>query len=212
MLDKSKYLNQIRHSPCCSIGTPTILRKRESSHLYAFKIDDSDGVYDPYGISEHIGFKGNIINKVDYFLENERNILLIELSDLRQDIQHCNAKIANFFEQIEQEDIKPKYKREQKKEIIKQVWKGLRDEFGKKWNGSIAIIERLYRKINISADDDPTYRLLIVCKNETDIRMLDALVNQLNGMMGEAEDVQVCTTETLNKFLLSFHTRFENDK
>jgi hypothetical protein len=212
MLDKIKYFKQIRHSPSCSIGTPKILRKRESSHLYAFKIDDSDGIYDPYGIAEHIGFKSNIINKVDYFLENELNILLIELKDLRDDIQSNNEKIAIVFEQIEQEDIKANYKRRRKKEVIAQVWKIRRDELIKKWNGSIAIIERLYRKTNVSVDDDPKYRLLIVCKNETDIRMLDALVNNLNGMMAETEKVQVCTTETLSQFLDSFHAWCEKNK
>ena len=117
MFDKSKYLVKIRHSPCYSISTPKILRKRESSDLCAFKIDDSDGIYDPNGIAEHIGFKGNIINKVDYFLEDGLDILFIELSDLRQDIESCNAKLADFFEKIEQEEIKPKYKREQKRKL-----------------------------------------------------------------------------------------------
>lgn len=186
MFDKNEYLKIIEHDK----GT------EKSDNLVAFKIDDPDG------IAENIGFKTNTISKVDYFLEHDFNILLIELSDLKQVLHDCKNKIADEFEKIDQEDIKPKYKREKQKAVIKMAWKPLKDEFCKKWNGSIAVIERLYRKTNIPADNDPKYRLLIVCKNETDIRIIDTLLNQLNGMMGEENDIQVCNTEHLKQYLI----------
>jgi uncharacterized protein YktA (UPF0223 family) len=185
MFDKNSYLKVIEHAK----GT------EKSSNVMAFKIDDEDG------IAEHIGFKGNMISKVDYFLEYDSTIVLIELSDLRQELITYGNTISGAFEKIAQEDIKPKYKREKQIVAKKQAWKGLRDEFSKKWNGSIAVIERLYRKTNKPADVDPKYNLLIVCKNETDIEILDGLVNQLNGMMGENKSVQICKTETLNQIL-----------
>jgi len=185
MFDKSGYFKIIEHSKCRD-------GKIEQSNLNAFKIDDPDG------IAENIGFKGNMISKVDYFLENNLDVQLIEMSDLRQNLIDCNTKIKEEFANIEQEDISKKYKREKQKIAKKEAWKGLKDEFCKKWNGSIAVIERLYRKTK-KIDDNPSYRLLIVCKDETDIRMLDDLTNQLNGMMGEQDDVRVCTTKYLTK-------------
>ena len=188
MFDKGEYFKIIEHSKCCD-------GKIEQSNLKAFKIDDADG------IAENIGFKSNIISKVDYFLENSLDIQLIEMSDLRQNLKDSHSKIREDFANIAQEDIKEKYKREKRNEVKKDVWKRLKDEFCKKWNGSIAVIERLYRKTN-KLDENPKYRLLIICKDGTDIRMLDGLTNQLNGMMGEESKVQICTTETLNECLI----------
>lgn len=187
MFDKNEYLKTIEHAK----GT-------ESSELTAFKIDDADG------IAEFIGFNSNIINKVDYFVDLGLHVQLIELSDLRHDLKHCYANISMALEKINQDStISQKWKREQEKAIRNEAWQKLRDEFFKKWSGSIAVIERLYRKTNQSIDDDPRYSLLIVCKNTTDVRMLDALSNQLNGMCGMIKKVQVCNTEHLGDFLLN---------
>ena len=187
MFDKNEYLKTIEHAK----GT-------ESSKLTAFKIDDADG------LAERIGFNSHIINKVDYFVELGLHVQLIELSDLRDDIKHCYANICVALEKINQDStISQKWKREQEKAIRKEAWQRLRDEVFKKWSGSIAVIERLYRKTNPSIDDDPSYSLLIVCKNTTDVRMLDALTIQLNGMCGMVKKVQVCNTEHLGEFLLS---------
>ncbi|MCK4492837.1 MAG: hypothetical protein KAU26_02180 [Methylococcales bacterium] len=188
MFNKHEYLKIIEHSKCRDGNI-------EKSDLTAFKIDDADG------IAEEIGFKCNMISKVDYFLEKDIDVQLIEMSDLRQNLQDYNTRIKENFAKIAEEDIHEKYKREKRKQAKKEAWKSLKDEFCKKWNGSIAVIERFYRKTN-KLDDNPNYRLLIVCKNETDVRMLDDLTSQLNGMMGEQESVKVCTTKILNKYLI----------
>ncbi len=90
------------------------------------------------------------------------------------------------------------------RDITKTAWKETKVEFCKKWSGSIAVIERLYRKTNELSDIDPNYKLLIVCKDHTEVRMLDALkdqlLRQLSGMMG---NVVICTTNTLNAGLIS---------
>ena len=86
-----------------------------------------------------------------------------------------------------------------KKEIKNRAWKDTKNEFHKKWSGSIAVIERLYRKTGELGDADPSYKLLIVCKDHTDVRMLDALKTQLLGMMSS---VVICTTKTLSEALI----------
>jgi hypothetical protein len=181
MFDKNVYLQTIAHAPC-SAG------RIERSNSRAFKIDDEDG------IAKAIGFHAGIVNKVDYFVTNEKDVQLIELSDLKQDIQTCHVYIENELQQLRVIRGNDITKREECR-IIKAGWKEIKIEFCKKWSGSIAVIERLYRKTNELGNSDPNYKLLIVCKNHTDIRMLDALKRQLSGMMG---NVVICKTESLS--------------
>lgn len=185
--DLSVFLQTVEHAK----GT-------ETSGLMAYKLDDADG------IAEAIGFKTHVINKVDYFLELGLQLHLIECSDLQDDIARCHSHIGQALEKLRQDtSISEKWKREQLKVIKKEVWQTLRDEFGKKWSGSIAVIERLYRRTNRPSDIDPSYSLLIVCKNDTDVRMLDALINQLNGQCHMGRSVIVCNTQHLPNFILS---------
>ncbi|MCK9635220.1 MAG: hypothetical protein M0R41_02940 [Methylobacter tundripaludum] len=185
MFDKSEYLQTIVHADCAD----GII---ESSTSRAFKIDDGDG------IAKAIGFHAGIVNKVDYFVVKNNDVQLIELSDLEEQIHNCHVSIAEELQQLREVTGGDITKREENK-IIKTAWKEIKIEFCKKWCGSIAVIERLYRKTNELGDADPNYKLLIVCKNHTDIRMLDGLKAQLSGMMG---NVVVCKTETLNNVLI----------
>ena len=186
MFDKSKYLQTIVHASC-SIG------EIESSASKAFKIDDNDG------IAQAIGFHAGMVNKVDYFVANNNDIQLIELSDLEESIQNCHVYIERELKQLREFKGGDITIRDESK-IIKAAWKDIKVEFCKKWSGSIAVIERLYRKTSELGDDaDPSYKLLIVCKDHTDIKMLDALKGQLLGMMG---NVEVCKTKTLSNALI----------
>jgi hypothetical protein len=188
MFDKDQFLQIIAHASC-SEG------KFESSILKAFKIDDSDG------IAIALGFKANMISKVDYFVSKNNDVQLIELSDLEKRVQSCLIDIDKELGQLKDlNDIKgePVTKREEK-DIKNRAWKDTKDEFHKKWSGSIAVIERLYRKTGELGDADPSYRLLIICKDHTDVRMLDALKTQLSGMMSS---VVICTTKTLSAALI----------
>jgi hypothetical protein len=142
------------------------------------------------------------VNKVDYFLAENIHVQLIELSDLEESARNCQQYIIDNLLNKENEQ----FTEAAKKVIRKEAWRPLTDEFIKKWSGSIAVIERLYRKTNELIDTDPKYTLLIVCKNKTDVKMLDELgkqlPRQLSGMMG---NVKVCNTEKLNQFLLYLH-------
>jgi hypothetical protein len=184
--DKSGYLRTIEHSPDAAAEI-------EVSHLKAFKIDDHDG------IAKAIGFTDNMINKVDYFVVNNFDVQLIELSDLDKAVKNCLTVIEeeiNRIIEIEQRKIRKR----KEKEIRQRIWKPIKDEFVHKWYGSIAIIERLYRKNNELGENDPNYRLLIVCKNNTDPRILDELKNQLSGKIAS---IEICNTETLDKVLIN---------
>jgi hypothetical protein len=126
----------------------------EISECFAYKLDDVDG------LSNHLGFSNNTLSKVDYFSKCNNCIQLIELSDLEDSIDRCTSdldseiKIAENVkgERLTTREIKP---------IRKKSWSPVINEFKNKWYGSIAIIERLYRKNKIY-DDDPSYQLLIV--------------------------------------------------
>jgi hypothetical protein len=189
MINKVDYLQPIKHASC-ELGL------QESSNLHAFKLDDNDG------IAQAIGFHAGMINKVDYFMTEDINVQLIELSDLEESARNCQQYIIDNL--LNQENAQ--LTEAAKKVIRKEAWRPLTDEFIKKWSGSIAVIERLYRKTNELIDTDPKYTLLIVCKNKTDVKMLDELgkqlPRQLSGMMG---NVKVCNTEKLNQFLLYLH-------
>ena len=189
MIDKNQYLQLIVHARC-PIG------EIESSTLKAFKIDDDDG------IAKALGFHPGMINKVDYFVTNDTAVKLIELSDLKECMKSCDAYIDTELRRLQTDTGRAITQREER-EVIKAAWKDIKVEFCKKWSGSIAVIERLYRKTNELGDADPSYKLLIVCKDHTDTRMLDTLKDQLSrqlsGMMGH---VVVCTTKTLSSALV----------
>ncbi len=160
----------------------------ERSTCYAFKIDDKDG------LAQALGFSNTMLSKVDYFVKNDDAIQLIELSDLEDQIQKCRF---NEIQQLATENTN-KLTAKEKRFIRKTAWSPMTNEFKRKWGGSIAIIERLYRK-NRLCESDPNYQLLIVCKNQTDVIMLDALKVQLEGMM---RIVQVCRTKDLSRYLI----------
>ena len=181
------YLQLIQHAK----GEDKENEKPDES-LMAFKLDDSDG------IAKAVGFHAAMLSKVDYFLSNNHVIQLIELSDLAADIKQYNDNIEKILNHLK-ETQKKQIDKSQEKDIVKEAWKDSKTEFMKKWLGSIAVVERLYRKNNESADTDPSYELLIVCKNHTDVKMLDGLKNQLIGMIAK---VKICDTSTLKSHLI----------
>lgn len=181
MIDKDKFKKRICHSPCRNGHI-------ESCNIDAFKIDDDDG------LAYHLGFSTNTLSKVDFFLENDGTIHLIELTDLENFIKELHGSLLTKLAYHENTKGKKLTSKEQKL-IRKNEWKPITDEFIKKWSGSIAVIERLYRKTGI-IEDDPSYKMLVVCKNETDIRMLDELKTRLEGTMGS---VTISNTGKVNE-------------
>lgn len=156
----------------------------ESSSCCAFKIDDDDG------LAAHLDFNNSSLSKVDYFHKNNDQILLIELSDLDNQLSDIQSVLI--------EAHRNSTTAKEKKEATKKAWSPLTFEFQKKWCGSIAVIERLYRK-NELISSNPDYQLLIVCKNGTDIRLLDGLCSRLEGMI---KSVKICKTEDISDYLI----------
>jgi len=182
---EAPFSKRIEHS-ICSAGIV------ESSSSSAYKIDDDDG------LANHLGFTNCMLSKVDYFDNDEDDIQLIELSDLEECILSCSF---NYQKSLTAEETRKgeRLTTKEMRPIRKEAWAPIVNEFKRKWFGSIAVIERLYRK-NKVLEEDPNYGLLIVCKNQTDVRMLDTLQVQLQGMMGK---VEVCNTEHISQYLIS---------
>ncbi|WP_429121376.1 hypothetical protein [Aeromonas veronii] len=181
------FLSEMKHAPCMA-------NSRESTHVEAFKIDDEDG------LARTLGFHAAMLSKVDYFLIKGDQIQLIELSDLEESAQQCLAakiqqtKLEANSLGVSESELTAKAR----KRIRKESWASVVNEFNRKWCGSIAVVERLYRKNGLTFDN-PEYRLLIICKDATDARILDDLCVQLTGMMGT---VIVCNSNKTNTFTL----------
>lgn len=164
---------QIQHAPCRN-------NLIECSNCEAFKIDDSDG------LAASLGFSNAALSKVDYFHKNADQIVLIEVTDLDDQLRNLQPLIEKASKVTGTSKLK--------KDAMKNAWLPLTSEFKQKWGGSIAVIERLYRKNGLLVAD-PDYQLLIVCKNGTDTRMLEALCSRLEGMVG---NVKICDTNSVN--------------
>ena len=178
MIDTNNFLEIMHHAK----GDDEII---ESSAVQAIKLDNPDG------LGCFLGFNNSTLSKVDYYLQDDHVIIFLELSDLEEQIKECNIQ----FNVLKSEKIHLTTK--ELRNIRKKAWRPLTDEFKKKWCGSIAVIERLYRHNN-HIQDNPNYKLYIVCRNHTSSRMLDTLVQQLTGMMG---NVKVTNTDNIPDLL-----------
>ena len=178
-------LTQIIEHATCREGL------KESSACKAIQVDGNNG------LARSLKFRSGMLSEVDYCRFSEHKIQLIELSDLENSIRLCENSLR---EELSQAEIEKggELSEGEKKQIRKRVWESVTNEFKRKWSGSIAIIERLYRKNKIT-DTDPEYQLLIVCKNDTDILMLDELKHRLKCTM---RTVEVCNTEHLSDVLI----------
>lgn len=171
------FKKQIKHS---KRRTESI---SENSNKEAIKLDDNDG------LAKFLDFPSSMLSKVDYFVKKEHQIQLIELTDLEEKVKDCFNTLNNLLKIAEEKKGEPLTTAEERA-IKKEV---CMCEFKLKWYGSIAVVERLYRKNNIT-NINPQYQLLIVCKNQTDIRMLEVLKRRLVGMMGV---VDICRTKDI---------------
>lgn len=191
MINTDDFISEIKHAKCQNDQV-------ESSSEVAILLDDEDG------LSIALEFSNSMVCKVDYFLrDSNHNIQLIELTDL-EDIINKNkilidSKIDALKTKLQKEGSKKKITSSERKEIRRNVWAPVVEEFKRKWAGSIAVVERLYRKENI-IDENPKYMLLIVCKDKTESRILDVLKQRLVGMIS---DIKVCNTKDLSEFLVT---------
>jgi hypothetical protein len=205
MIDCREFEENIKHAPCkdrkCESSEVKVDKKDkkcESSEVKAIKVDESDG------LSRHLNFREGMLSQVDYCHFLEYKVQLIEMSDLEESIQKCEdtktALINNKKKEKEKEGLKGKQSKvtgQEKKDFTKEAWSPVINEFKNKWLGSIAIIERLLRRHKYIID--PEYILLIVCKDKTEVQMLDELKSRLTGMISK---VDVCNTKDVKYYLL----------
>ena len=133
----------------------------ESCAQVALKIDDGDG------IAAALNFRPSMLSKVDYCLLDHEQVELIELTDLSTTVERWQSHLSEWS----------KLSRKEKREIRRKIWGEASHELRLKWQGSIAIVERLWRVQGFTADAN--YRMRLVCKNNVDARMLDEIETQL---------------------------------
>lgn len=180
MIELDKFYEKITHKggECCDFS--------------AYKIDSADG----QGLSSELTFKNGQVSQVDYFIQYDNNVYLIELSDLHDDIQSSQrAKLITQSDTVNFAQILEKSPKKAEKIITGKIWSDVVAEFQKKWLGSLAIMERYCRKVNYSNNFD--YKFVIVVKNNQDIDELNYLQKSLEGMTGK---VVILKTEQLPLF------------
>lgn len=178
------FLSTITHKQCKE-GI------EESIELKAYLLDSESG------LANSLNFKNNEIGLVDFVLNEEHKFQLIELTDLAENVRKCEIDIA---ESIRIEEIRkgaPLSSSERRK-VEKRSWHPIKFDFFKKLLGSKLVIERLYRKNN-EIEQDPHFHYVIVCKNGTDAKMLDAIKAKL---MGAISEIEVCNTEHLESIVI----------
>lgn len=186
-INTDDFLGMIEHAPDSNNET-------EKATCEAIEIDGTRG------LACYLGFQDGEISKVDYCDIKDHNVQFIELSDLRNTIHGLSMD-------IDREILKAKQEKTLTEDLGKRIkrarWKPIRMEFQLKFQGSISVIERLYKRNTIK--DDPTYQLLIVCTNKTDIIILDMLAKELKtrleGMIRKGVDI--CTTNKVCQKLIS---------
>ncbi|WP_158136074.1 hypothetical protein [Photobacterium damselae] len=183
MIDTNDFLCVLKHARC-EAGL------EESIDIQAIKLDDNDG------LAIAIGFHPAMVCKADYFMHLGETIKFIELSDLEESAVKCHEILQRLIKKKQEELGLDELPTRLMRPLRKKAWLELTREFKNKWGGSIAVIERLLRRNNIQYD--PTYRLIIVCKNKTEVNILDDLKCQLQGMMG---NVEVCNTNTVARYM-----------
>lgn len=183
MINIEDYVQRIEHA-ICENGLI------ESVEVHAFKLDDHDG------IAVELGFHSAMICKADYFTITDQTVRIIELSDLEESAQKSHQILQSLKVKKCLELGVSELTSKQLRPLRKAAWAEVTREFKSKWCGSIAAIERLLRKNNETYD--PTYRLVVVCKNSTEVNILDDLKTLLQGMMGP---VKVCNTDNVAQFV-----------
>lgn len=97
-----------------------------------------------------------------------------------------------------------------KREIQKNEWQVVVNEFIHKLSGSIAITERFLRVTK--SDINPEYKLLIVVKNNTEVRLMEQirlrLVRSLEGRLRQGNVICIKTSDIPNFLLRDFKDEY----
>lgn len=164
---------------------------QEVSAISAFKLDEADGI----GVA--LGFTNNSLSKADYLHILDNNFTIVEASDLRDQLKDCVAAIeAEEAKALEELQVTKPHVKKLPKKVSKPIedkcYYNLKAELMQKWGGSIAISERLCRVKGIG--HHPNYSYMIVCRNGTDVQVLNRFKQKMEGAI---KNIKVLTTETI---------------
>ncbi len=163
-------------------------REFEKAGFHAIKLDDNDG------ISVALGFTNNMLNKGDYLHIDDDKFIIIEASDLRDQSECYFSLVKEKTEKLKKEKDLKKLPKNLSKNIEKECFSPIRAELSQKWSGSIATIERLCRRNRL--DIEPDYTYLVICKNDTEARIMDLIKHK---MQGTIKNINVIKTDDVNK-------------
>ncbi|WP_345845652.1 hypothetical protein [Shewanella algae] len=166
----------------------------ECSNIQAIKIDDDDG------IAHALQFNSSSMSKADFLHINDNVFMIIEASDLRSQLRDCFDNIkkleAETLKELQNDAScagRAKLTTKHKREIKKKCYLPLKSELMQKWCGSIAVCERLCRFNNIQFN--PMYKYLLVCRNGTDVQVLNEFKTRVAGIV---RYIEIKTTETIS--------------
>ena len=154
--------------------------KIEKAAISAYELDGDDGLY------KLLGFNDSMLSKVDYFLLNDESVSLLELTDMKDTIAECRSQSEAVL------DNPAIVKAKEKQQQVKKCWSPVFNEILKKWSGSIASVERLFRLFNHNQDVKHDYEFCLVVKSNDDPRACDAFTSYLKGTIRSFTVVKTC--------------------
>ncbi|WP_318508236.1 hypothetical protein [Photobacterium leiognathi] len=175
------FMGEISHAPD-NAGVS------ETTGVQAIKLDEQDGV------SVALGFTNNMLNKADYIYLEDNKFIIIEASDLRNQSEFYFSSLKEKTEKLIEENDGKKLPRKISKNIEKECFYPIRAELSQKWSGSIATIERLCRRNRL--DIEPNYTYLVICKNDTEERIMDLIKQK---MQGTIKNIDIIKTDDINE-------------
>ncbi len=163
---------------------------KEGKTLYAYKIDEKNGLRD------FLQFKENQLSQADYCLIDKENnqVQFIEMTDLSAEMKSCyQAEMAFSQEDVANlAELLRKNKGKAIKTMQSKVWSEVIDEIKNKWMGSMAILERYARESDLPKGIFYNYSMLIVLTNNSETKPLETPLKKLDGMI---PNIKVCNTK-----------------
>lgn len=170
MIRLDDFIAEVNHQRCAN-GVV------ESCNFCAYDIDSQSG------IANAVGFLPHVLSKADFLLHKKKfsEIVIIELTDL-DSYKGTASEVLRKIKEYKADNPRPP-KRELKS-ITNKLWDPIRSELRLKINGSIAVTERLYRRLGYSFD--PTYAFIVICKNDNDVALFEPLMTIIRGQINNS--------------------------
>lgn len=162
----------------------------EKSQHSAIVLDGKDG------LSVKLGFREGMLSQADYLHINDEAFLIIEASDLREQIQECESRVPARYDEVlaqflaDNPDFKGRLPKKLKRIAKSDCYEPIKIELMQKWCGSIATSERLCRDQNMG--HHPKYKYMIICRNGTEPQAMNYVKEKMSGAVGKLD---IITTE-----------------